>query len=343
MDTPAGDISEKVVDDTPTNHAVIEGNSSPNVSNKKSKKATGSRKRSVAWNHFKEIKTKDGKAMVAYNYCGKKYACNSRQNGTTSMLAHIASQCTQYALNRDKKQSILGFRPVKTELGVEGGEQLVACTFSVEACKKAFAEMIIIDELPFNFAVKEGFRRFMHVAQPKLTLPSRTTVAKDCLNIYYNEKKNLNSNNTCIEFVKKKTKSRKGTILEHEFLHMRCCAHILNLIACDGLKDIDDSMMKVRNAVRYLRSSPSRMAKFKNCAEKEAIECKGQVCLDVPTRWNSTYLMLERAPQFQKAFERLEEEDTFFLTKFREEDSDDDGDERVNVGKKISGPPDVDD
>ncbi|KAK9277846.1 hypothetical protein L1049_027403 [Liquidambar formosana] len=102
-------------------------------------------------------------------------------------------------------------------------------------------------------------------------------------------------NNTRIDFLKKKTKSRKGIILEHEFLHMRCYAHILNLIVCDGMKDIDDSIVKVHNAVRYVRSSPSRMVRFKNCIEKEAIECKNQVYLDVSTRWNSTYLMLERA------------------------------------------------
>ena len=33
---------------------------------------------------------------------------------------------------------------------------------------------------------------------------------------------------------------------------------------------------------------------------------KKLLCLDVPTRWNSTYLMLESAEKFQKAFERLE-------------------------------------
>ncbi|KAK9291706.1 hypothetical protein L1049_019655 [Liquidambar formosana] len=248
-------------------------------------------------------------------------------------------KCTQYALNRDKKQSILGFRPVKTEPRVEGGEPLVACTFSVEAYKKAFVEMIIIDELPFNFAVKEGFRRFMHVAQPNLTLPSRTTVAKDCLNIYYNEKKilkhALREQRVCFTTDTWTSIQKLNYMcLTAHYINSDWKVHkkILNFCLAPNHKgdtlDIDDSIVKVRNAVRYVRSSPSRMAKFKNCAEKEAIEFKDQVCLDVPTRWNSTYLMLERALQFRKAFERLEEEDTFFLTKFREDDRDDDRDGR---------------
>ncbi|XP_038686229.1 zinc finger BED domain-containing protein RICESLEEPER 2-like [Tripterygium wilfordii] len=79
---------------------------------------------------------------------------------------------------------------------------------------------------------------------------------------------NASSNNLVIDFLKKKTQHRKGTILRHEFLHLRCCAHILNLIVTDGLKDMDECITKVRNAVKYVRSSPQRLKAFKLCAEK---------------------------------------------------------------------------
>ncbi|GMI75889.1 hypothetical protein HRI_001258200 [Hibiscus trionum] len=36
------------------------------------------------------------------------------------------------------------------------------------------------------------------------------------------------------------------------------------------------------------------------------------LCLDVCTRWNSTYLMLDTAQNFERAFERFEEQDTKF-------------------------------
>ena len=71
------------------------------------------------------------------------------------------------------------------------------------------------------------------------------------------------------------------------------------------------------------------MQRFKECASREKIDCKSLVFLDVPTRWNSTYLMLEASLKFKKAFERLEEEDVQYLTYFREDD----------CGKRRGGPP----
>ncbi|KAL0017678.1 hypothetical protein SO802_004747 [Lithocarpus litseifolius] len=61
---------------------------------------------------------------------------------------------------------------------------------------------------------------------------------------------NASSDGTTIKFLQIVTKDWKGTVLEHEFLHMRCCAHILNLIAGDGLKEIDASIARVHEAVR---------------------------------------------------------------------------------------------
>ena len=66
---------------------------------------------------------------------------------------------------------------------------------------------------------------------------------------------NASSNNGIIDFLKKKTMKRDNTILDQEFLHVLCCAHILNLIVCEGLKEVDVSIARVRNIVRYVKSS----------------------------------------------------------------------------------------
>ena len=102
-------------------------------------------------------------------------------------------------------------------------------------------------------------------------------------------------------------------------LHMRCCAHILNLVVSEGLKDLHTSISAIRNAVRYVRSSPSRLGKFKQAIQEEHITHKSLVCLDVPTRWNSTFKMLEAAEKYQKAFERLEEDDMDYSIYFMED------------------------
>jgi hypothetical protein len=67
----------------------------------------------------------------------------------------------------------------------------------------------------------------------------------------------------------------------------------VNLIVLDGLKELDLSMQRVRDAVRYIKSGTSRLIKFKEIVEEEKVDCKAFLKLDVPIRWNYTYQMLK--------------------------------------------------
>ncbi|XP_061358792.1 zinc finger BED domain-containing protein RICESLEEPER 4-like [Gastrolobium bilobum] len=124
---------------------------------------------------------------------------------------------------------------------------------------------------------------------------------------------NASSNDTGIEYLKRGLRLNNTLVLNGDYMHMRCCAHILNLIVKDGLKEVDDSILRIRAAVKYIKSSSSRLAKFKVCIEKQKIESNCLVSLDVETRWNSTYLMLDSALKHQKAFELLELEDKKYV------------------------------
>ncbi|KAJ6962265.1 zinc finger BED domain-containing protein RICESLEEPER 2-like [Populus alba x Populus x berolinensis] len=127
---------------------------------------------------------------------------------------------------------------------------------------------------------------------------------------------NASSNNLTIKYLKRVTSNWTTNILSNDFIHVRCCAHIVNLIACAGLKDIDDSVVKIRNAVRLVRSSPSRQLVFNQCAERLKIGSKKSVCLDVATRWNSIYMMLDATAKFDVVFMRLEETNPRYLSYF---------------------------
>ncbi|KAI8537512.1 hypothetical protein RHMOL_Rhmol09G0029400 [Rhododendron molle] len=87
---------------------------------------------------------------------------------------------------------------------------------------------------------------------------------------------------------------------------------------------MSESILRARDVVRYVRSSPQRMETFKKCVEKEKITSKQTVCLDVCTRWNSTYLMLEVAIKFKQAFQRMGEEDSSFIKFFGIKEGDED-------------------
>ncbi|KAG8489971.1 hypothetical protein CXB51_015455 [Gossypium anomalum] len=125
---------------------------------------------------------------------------------------------------------------------------------------------------------------------------------------------NASSNDVAIGYLRKKFNPRGGLVQNGKYLHMRCMAHIVNLIVVEGLKEMNKSVERVKGAVRYVRQSPARLQKFKECVVVEKIECKKMLCLDVCTRWNSTYLMLDTAQNFERAFERFEEQDTNFRT-----------------------------
>ncbi|PON47522.1 Ribonuclease H-like domain containing protein, partial [Parasponia andersonii] len=105
-----------------------------------------------------------------------------------------------------------------------------------------------------------------------------------------------------------------------EFMHLRHFTHIINLIVSEGFKDLNQLISAIQNAVRYVHSSLVRLVKFKACAEKEKIDYKGLLVLDVPTRWNSIYMILDVAIKFQKAFEKYKEEDDEYLSYFHEDD-----------------------
>ena len=109
---------------------------------------------------------------------------------------------------------------------------------------------------------------------------------------------NSASNSGLISFIQKKTKHRNATILGHKYLHVRCSAHILNLIVREGLVEMDETIVKVRKSMKYARSSPRRQNTFKLCVENEKVDFKNQLCLDVPTRWNYTYFMFEKTEKY---------------------------------------------
>ncbi|CAN6374533.1 unnamed protein product [Urochloa humidicola] len=123
---------------------------------------------------------------------------------------------------------------------------------------------------------------------------------------------NASSNNGAIKYMRKVLNESNCSIAEGQYLHMRCVAHIINLIVTEGLKEIDVSVARVRAAVKFVKSSPTRLSKFKKCAELAKVDSKAFLSLDVCTRWNSTYLMLANAIPYEKAFERYKDDDPYY-------------------------------
>ena len=102
-------------------------------------------------------------------------------------------------------------------------------------------------------------------------------------------------------------------------MHIRFIAHIINLVVTEGLKEVNILVDRIRAAIKFVRHSSLRLKKFKECVQREKIESKKLLCLDVSTRWNSTYLMLNSAIKFERAFERFGDCDPYFIKDLTDE------------------------
>ncbi|KAL2942301.1 putative AC transposase [Bienertia sinuspersici] len=91
---------------------------------------------------------------------------------------------------------------------------------------------------------------------------------------------NATANTSAMQFLKKDPSIK--LVLNGSLMHVRCCAHMLNLCVQDGLYE--------------LRTLAARSAKriFKQKCEEYGLR-KKVIALDTPTRWNSTYKLLHDA------------------------------------------------
>jgi hypothetical protein len=89
-----------------------------------------------------------------------------------------------------------------------------------------------------------------------------------------------------------------------EFAHYRCAAHVLNLAVNQGMELLDISISKVRSLMTYLKHSSTTNAELKILCNIKNIKYLAPE-LDIKTRWNSTYYMLDKWQRMEPALNML--------------------------------------
>ncbi|EXX65125.1 hypothetical protein RirG_136280 [Rhizophagus irregularis DAOM 197198w] len=79
-----------------------------------------------------------------------------------------------------------------------------------------------------------------------------------------------------------------------DFIHSRCICHILNLAVNAGLKHVENLIKKLRKIVKRVRRTQLYLEELERLAIAANHTFKHPI-LDVKTRWNSVFLMAERA------------------------------------------------
>ncbi|WJZ97009.1 hypothetical protein VitviT2T_015644 [Vitis vinifera] len=140
---------------------------------------------------------------------------------------------------------------------------------------------------------------------------------------------NCSSNDGMINILVEKLSLSDSLLLNGKIFHMRCAAHVLNLIVKEGLDVIEVEIEKIRESVAYWSATPSRMEKFEDAARQLRIPCNKKLSLDCKTRWNSTYLMLSIAITYKDVFPRLKQREKYYMVVPSEEE--------WNMAKEICG------
>ena len=94
---------------------------------------------------------------------------------------------------------------------------------------------------------------------------------------------NCSSNDGMIDILREKLSLNKSLLLNGKVFHMRCAAHILNLVVKEGLYVIRVEIEKIHDSVAFWSATPSRVEKFEDATRQLRIPCNKKLCLDCKT------------------------------------------------------------
>ncbi|XP_027127053.1 zinc finger BED domain-containing protein RICESLEEPER 1-like [Coffea arabica] len=111
----------------------------------------------------------------------------------------------------------------------------------------------------------------------------------------------------------------RDQLCEHRYLvcngqlfDVRCAANVVKLMAQDALEISFEISQKIRESIRYVRSSQAVQDKFNEMIQLAGISSQKSLCLDNPLHWNLTYFMLEAAVEYRDAFVHLQEHESLY-------------------------------
>ncbi|CAN1801898.1 Zinc finger BED domain-containing protein RICESLEEPER 2 [Linum perenne] len=120
---------------------------------------------------------------------------------------------------------------------------------------------------------------------------------------------NASNNDVAVRHLKSMLTYTRRLPLDGDLFHVRCGAHIINIMVQYGLKAIEDTIESVRQSVKHIAASEGRISMFRDIAKQLRLSPK-KLILDCSTRWNSTHHMLSVALELKDVFPRYAERES---------------------------------
>jgi hypothetical protein len=84
-----------------------------------------------------------------------------------------------------------------------------------------------------------------------------------------------------------------------KYFHVRCACHVLNLCVQDGLRALEFFVSPIKKAIKFLWTHPQIMKDWGKFCKINGVKPK-KFSKDVPTRWNSTYELLNESFEYRQ-------------------------------------------
>ncbi|XP_020260626.1 zinc finger BED domain-containing protein RICESLEEPER 2-like [Asparagus officinalis] len=170
----------------------------------------------------------------------------------------------------------------------------------------------LLKNMDRDWNLQKSVLSFVHVPPPRCGIDIEDAMHK-CFkdwgienNVFTISVDNASYNDVCLRTLKTSLSRHKKLVCNGKLFQVRCCAHILNLLVQDGISVLALTIENVPESIKFINHSEARLRTF--CAIVQQLQLREKkLILDVPTRWNSTYLMLTTTLKFKDAFPMYKE------------------------------------
>ncbi|GFQ04206.1 zinc finger bed domain-containing protein daysleeper [Phtheirospermum japonicum] len=120
---------------------------------------------------------------------------------------------------------------------------------------------------------------------------------------------NQHLNDAAVDNLRALLSVKNPLVLDGQLLVGNCLARSLSSIVQDALASVQGIVKKVRDSVKYVKTSESREEKFMELKQHLQVPSSKSLAIDDQTQWNTTYEMLLAASELKEVFSCLDTQD----------------------------------